>query len=140
MYCLCSQCLIKHIPLCCAPLLSKLIKHIQCIQKVFRPLHFFHMFLCCSLILKSLQFICFAFTQDRIFLHCVIATCTEVKCLNSSATTGEPPTHFEGRASLSLTLKQTLISLGQIAKLIYSVPYILMNRRKCLPRFKNAEN
>ena len=23
--------------------------HIQCIQKVFRPLHFFHIFLCCKL-------------------------------------------------------------------------------------------
>ena len=32
------------------------IRHIQCIQKVFRPLHFFYMF-CCSLMLKTFKFI-----------------------------------------------------------------------------------
>ena len=31
--------------------------NIQCIQKVFRPLHFFHIFLCCGLMLKSFKYI-----------------------------------------------------------------------------------
>lgn len=31
--------------------------NIQCIQKVFRPLHIFHMLLCCNLMLKLFKFI-----------------------------------------------------------------------------------